>query len=647
MTLNSDRFVVIGTAGHIDHGKSTLIRALTGTDPDRLPEEKQRGITIDLGFAHLDLEGWRFSFVDVPGHERFVHNMLAGATGIDALMLVVAADESVMPQTREHLGICRLLGLQRGLVALTRIDLAGPELTEVARDEVQELLQGTFLESAPIVPVSGVTGEGLDSLRAVLTETAAILPARDDGPWPRLPIDRVFTAKGFGTVVTGTLTGGGLEVGQNLLAIPGEFPCRIRGLEVHGESVPRAGSHRRVAVNLQGIDRERLVRGMVLVPQDRDVVTRILEGEVEVLAEADGELVDGQRIRLHHGTAEVMGRLRLPDPGRLAPGERGACQIRLEEPLAALPGEHFILRRFSPLVTLAGGVITDVDPPRWRRSDPAWPDRVQALAGAPGKKALLLSKIVDAGADGWPLVSGAVRIGLEPVLAAQWLQEKPLRQKTLLLGGARALSAEAEAALQKDLFSGLRQHHRDKPLEPGLPPERLRGLLAPSWNLEEFREWLHRVAEQGRLVVAPENVRLASHRTDLEGEEKDALERLLTILEAQGLAGPTEDELLTRSGLGPGAKDLLGFAWRRGALIRLRGGLVVGKGAWERLLERLRTEAEAGRTVLDVGEFKDLFGLTRKHAIPLLERLDDLGVTQRVGDQRRIRATWTAGQKGE
>ncbi|MDQ7086988.1 MAG: selenocysteine-specific translation elongation factor [Acidobacteriota bacterium] len=380
MTL--DRHVVVGTAGHIDHGKSTLVKALTGIDPDRWEEEKRRGITIDLGFAHVELEGRGFSFVDVPGHERFVHNMLAGATGLDLVLLVVAADESVMPQTREHLAICRLLGLQGGVVALTRVDLADAEYVDLVEEEVRGVLAGTFLERAPVVRVSGVTGEGLPALRQALVEQASGLAEREGGPWPRLPIDRVFAAKGFGTVVTGTLLGGPLEVGQSLVAIPGGRRCRIRGLQVHSRSASRVQAHRRVAANLQGVDREQLRRGMVLVPEGREVTARVLDAWITVIDEAPVGVDDGQRLRLHHGTAEVFCRVRMPGGGSLAPSATGAVQLRLEAPLAALPGDRFILRRYSPLVTLGGGRIAELDPPRHRRRRSDWPEHVRALAEA-------------------------------------------------------------------------------------------------------------------------------------------------------------------------------------------------------------------------------------------------------------------------
>lgn len=629
--------VVVGTAGHIDHGKSTLVRALTGTDPDRLPEEKQRGITIDLGFAHLEAEGIALSFVDVPGHERFVHNMLAGATGIDVLMLVVAADESVMPQTREHLGICRLLGLRTGLVALTRIDLAGPELTDVAEDEVRDLCRGTFLENAPIVRVSGTTGEGLDSLRGALVAQARAVPPRASGPWPRLPVDRVFASRGFGTVVTGTLAGGALRTGDVLCVIPGGGAARVRGLQVHGAAVGEAGPHRRVAVNLQGVDRADIARGQVLAPHDRAITTLVFDAAVDVLGDAPAALAHDQRVRLHHGTAEIMARLRLPLPGTIAPGARGVCQLRLEAPLAALPGDRFVLRRFSPVTTLAGGTIVDLDPPRWRRADPAWTEQAAALAAA-DEAGRLLHAARRRGPSGLALAA-APRLGLAPEVArSAALSLSTGRNAALvLLAGEVLLAREAEAQLAKRLRQELSRHHRERPLEPGLAPERLRAALAPGISPDAFRALLDRFAGDGGIVVRPDAVRLSSHRTDPEGPEKERYDRMRAVLEASGLQSLGEDEWLAAAGADPAGRPLLAFALRRGDALRLSDGSFVSGTAFASLCDRLRAESAAGRATFDVTAFKDLFGLTRKYAIPLLEKLDDLGITQRVGNQRRIR----------
>ncbi len=634
------RHVVVGTAGHIDHGKSTLVRALTGIDPDRLPEEKERGITIDLGFAPARIGEVVVSFVDVPGHERFVHNMLAGATGIDLVLLVVAADESVMPQTREHLAICRLLGIPGGLVAITRSDLVEEGMLELVAEEVRELVAGSFLEGAPVIPVSGITGRGLDALREALVAVAARLPERAAGPWARLPVDRVFAARGFGTIVTGTLQGAALSVGEPLEAVPGGPTGKIRGLQVHGAAVEVAGPQRRVAVNLQGVDRERLQRGMVLVPPGLGPVTLVFDALVEVTADAPAPLEDEQRVRVHHGTAEVLGRLRLPRERPLAPGARGAAQIRLEAPLAALPGDRFILRRYSPVTTLGGGIVVDLDPPRRRRDDPAWPQRTEELARAtPAGR--LARATHDAGPEGVDLAERAVRLGLTRAAAraaAAELEQAPAAAaRVVLLEGDRVVSVPARETLFSRITEELARAHADRPLEDGPAPERLRGAMAPGWSAEQFRGLLARLEARGAIAVRPDAVRLASHRAVPEGEQAERLASVKSALDAAAFEALPEADLLARLGGGPAARQLLAFAARRGEAIKLKESLWLGGGAWERVVRTLRDEAAAGRATIDVATFKELFGISRKYAIPLLEKLDAEAVTQRIGNERKVR----------
>ncbi len=352
--------VIVGTAGHIDHGKSALVRALTGNDPDRLPEEKRRGITIDLGFADLDLGGVRIGFVDVPGHERFIKNMLAGAHGIDVVALVIAADEGVMPQTREHFDICRLLGVQQGLVVISKTDLVEQELLELVASEVAELVAGSFLESAPVIPVSAKTGVGLDQLQIALKEVSLRVPGRARGFLPRLPVDRVFAMKGFGAVVTGTLVSGSIAQGDELELLPTHSRVRARGIQVHGNAVEKARAGQRTAVNLGGIETSAIERGMVLAPVSSLRTTQILDVKVSVLRSAPRDLRSRARVRFHIHAAEVLARVQVLEPGgQIAPGTEGLAQLRLETPIAAVAGEPFIVRSYSPSLTIAGGQVLD------------------------------------------------------------------------------------------------------------------------------------------------------------------------------------------------------------------------------------------------------------------------------------------------
>ena len=373
------RHVVAGTAGHIDHGKSTLVHALTGIDPDRLKEEKERGITIDIGFAHLALgPELTLGIVDVPGHERFVKNMLAGVGGIDLVMLVIAADEGVMPQTREHLAICQLLQVPSGLVVLTKADLAEPEWLELVREDVRTALRGTFLEDRPIVPVSAKAGQGLDALRLALAELARAVPPRGTDATFRLPIDRVFTIKGFGTVVTGTVAAGRLEVDERLEVYPRGVQAKVRGIQTHGQPVVQAVAGQRAAVNLQGLERAALERGDVLAPPGLLQSTTVLDATLDLLADAASPVKPRQRVRFHAGTSEVMARVYLLDRDLLDPGQRGLVQLRLEAPVVALPRDRYVVRSFSPMITIGGGMLLDVAPPRTRRGSGASPSSRRA-----------------------------------------------------------------------------------------------------------------------------------------------------------------------------------------------------------------------------------------------------------------------------
>src|SRR5216110_3562596 len=366
------KHVVVGTAGHIDHGKTSLVKALTGIDTDRLPEEKARGITIDLGFAFLEEpDGLTIEIVDVPGHERFVKNMLAGVGGIDLAMLVIAADEGVMPQTREHLAICSLLHIKTGLIALTKIDLVEPDWLELVKDDVRGAVRETFLEDAPILPVSAKTGEGLAELRAAVRGLAAGVPPRGTDQLPRLPIDRVFTVKGFGTVVTGTLRGGRLAVDDRVQVYPGGVETKIRGLQTHGHPVTEAFAGQRTAVNLQGVERAAVERGDVVGLAGTLVPTVLVDGTLELLGDAPRAIKSRTRVRFHVGTREIMARVLLLDTPELEPGRMASARFRLEAPLVALPGDRFVVRSYSPIVTIGGGTILDVDPPRFKRKAPA------------------------------------------------------------------------------------------------------------------------------------------------------------------------------------------------------------------------------------------------------------------------------------
>jgi len=633
--------LVLGTAGHIDHGKTALIQALTGVDTDRLPEEKARGITIDLGFAPLDLgEGVELSVVDVPGHEGLVRTMVAGASGIDLLLLAVAADEGVMPQTREHLAICELLGLERGVVALTKSDLVEDDMRELAAEEVRVELEGSPLAGAPLVPVSARSGEGLDDLRAALRRAAAAAAPRTarGGP-PRLNVDRVFAMKGFGTVVTGTLTGSELAVGQAVELLPSGRRARVRGLQRFGASVERAAPGARCAVNLQGLEVAEVARGETLTCVDAlacagaaDVALRWLPDAPPLDAPASVEFLVG--------TAERRARL-APVGGAIAPGADGFARVHLEdEPLPLLPGDRFVVRGFAQTAlggsTLGGGVVLDAPPDRRRLSDPGLRADLERLARGELGEALQV-RIARAGLAGVSQAQLVQRSGrsAEAVQAAlAELREAEVAQPG---GGGLWLHAGALARLEDGLARALDAFHAAEPLQPGIPLGALRGRLPENVPPDAAELALARLREAGALRVEGDRARRPDHRVELAANDRAVVERIRSEAVAAGLEPPLPREWGERLGVAPEhLADLLAHLERSGELVRAPGDVFFAAAAVaalrERVVEHLRTDGQ-----LETPAYKALIGTTRKFAVPLMELLDGEHLTQRRGQVRILR----------
>jgi selenocysteine-specific elongation factor len=618
------RSFIVGTAGHIDHGKSALVLALTGTDPDRLKEEKERGITIDLGFAHADLgDGVVASFIDVPGHERFVRNMLAGAHGIDAVLLVVAADESVMPQTREHFHICRLLGIPRGLVALTKSDLADPETQMLAEMEVRELVAGSFLEGASILRVSARTGEGLDRLRATLLDLARQAGERPADGLLRLPVDRVFTLRGFGTVVTGTLVSGHLEAGEEVEMLPSGRRARVRGLQVHGQAVGSVAAGNRAAVNLAGVEVDEISRGDVLARPGTLLAGSVLDVEMTLLA-GEKPLKDQARVRVHLASAERLARVRLSGTGRLAPGETARSQLRLERPAVAGRGDRLILRSYSPATTIGGAVVLDPLSPRRRRG----PSMVPLSTDLATAAAALVEEAGPAGIDAATL---AARL---TVPRSRLIAALGARAGLVALGPdpVRYVSSQALDALAGDMRTLLQRFHAEHPLKAGMAREELRRRVFARAAEGAFERTLEALSGAGELRVEADAVALARHAVRLTPAEEGARQALLTQARAAGLAGidPAKPDL-------PDfrlAERIVRVLLAEGRLRRV-GESVVDAGALDDLKTEVRRRWPPG-TRLDVAGFKDLTGLSRKFVIPLLEYLDRERVTRRSGNERLV-----------
>jgi selenocysteine-specific elongation factor len=618
------RSIVVGTAGHIDHGKSALVLALTGTDPDRLKEEKARGITIDLGFAHAGIGGVNFAFVDVPGHERFVKNMLAGVGGIDLVLLVIAADESVMPQTREHFAICRLLRVRGGVIVLTKADLADAETLELARAEARALAAGSPLEDAPIVAVSAKTGRGLDELRAALVAAASAAPERAAAGPPRLAIDRVFSMRGFGTVVTGTLTAGSIRADDELVALPGGRRVKVRGIQVHGASQPSAGAGRRVAVNLGGVEVADLSRGETLTVPDAYEITRRFDAAIELLPEAPA-LRHGARVRFHHGTSELLARVALAS-------DAGFARLRLERPAVLTRGDRFVLRQYSPAITIGGGVVLDPVPARTPIRTAAAAARFRRLTG--GDEDVVMTFLDERRGSGLTIAAMAARAGLSNDRASAIVASLGGRGDVVVAGN-EAFSAASAAALERQLIDAVTDYHRTNPLAEGLPREEARARVFALASPALFEHVVNRLTASGRLS-GRDRLSLAGRGVSLTPEESRAQDALVRVFQQAGLAPPDVGAAATAAGVpAPVADRVSKLLVRQKTLVKL-DTLLFHTAALEQLKRDVVSMKSHTGARVDVAGFKERYGISRKYAIPLLEWLDRERVTRRVGDARVI-----------
>jgi selenocysteine-specific elongation factor len=635
------RSIVIGTAGHIDHGKSALVRALTGTDPDRLKEEQARGITIDLGFAHLESDGVNLAFVDVPGHERFVKNMLAGAGGVDLAMLVVAADESVMPQTREHFQICRLLHIPAGVVVLTKADLADADTIELAKLEVRELTAGSFLAEAPVVVVSARTGVGLDQLRHTLVDLARSVRERDREGHVRLPIDRVFSVKGFGTVVTGTLVSGTIHDETELVVLPRERVVKVRGLQVHGQGQAEADPGHRVAVNLGGVEVGEIARGDTLCARRAFEPTQRLDALVELLPDAR-PLRHGSRVRFHQGTTELLGRVAVAADrveratlAQIEPGMDAYARIRLETPAVLTRGDRFILRAYSPSITIGGGVVLDPHPPRIGVRTTTALERFRRLDGPDGTEGVdsaVLAMVDERGESGLPTDALISRAGLAPSSAEASIG-RLVRAGSIVRVADLLVSPLVLRGLGERLLTALKTHHQAQPLSEGLPREEARERLFGRSSLHVFDHVLATLAAERQIVVR-DRLALAGHRVALSGEDSRTRDEIERILRDAGLAPPDAATLQTLvNAPAPIVDRIAALLVRQKTLVKL-DALLFHADALAQLKADVRGLKANAR--VDVPAFKERYGLTRKYAIPLLEYLDRERITRRVGDARVV-----------
>jgi selenocysteine-specific elongation factor len=633
--------IVVGTAGHIDHGKTALVKALTGIDADRLEEEKRRGITIDLGFAHMDLpipagETLRLGFVDVPGHERFVRNMLAGVGGIDLVLLVIAADEAIKPQTREHFDILQLLGVQRGITVLTKSDAVDVETLEVVRMEVEDFLRGTFLDnpkssndSKSIVAVSSLTGAGLEELKRAIVTVAAEVQPRDSHAIARLPIDRVFTMKGFGTVVTGTLVAGTIRREDEMEIFPAGRRVRVRGVQVHGLSAEMAIAGQRTALNIADVSTEDLSRGMTLAPPKMFEVTRRADVRLRLLSSAPRPLKNRARVHFHSYAMEAVAEVVLQEAKQIAPGEEAFARLKLPEAALLLPGDRFIIRQFSPVVTIGGGEVLDAAPiPRM----PAHADFLKTLAGGDAE-AILRARIARRRQQAISMSRLVAETGwTESVIETRLAQA--LRTGEVVRTGNLFLHKPALEALKGHIASTAADFHKNNPLVAGIGKEELRTQVDAT--PEVFETAAAMLVRENKLEVAGELMRLPGRGVAMKDEESESKKKIENAFASAGLKVPGLHEVI--AGLKVDkvrAQKLVTLLLREKVLIKVSDELVFHRSALEELRRQIAAY-KAKSAKIDVANFKEMTGVTRKYAIPLLEYLDRERVTKRVGDVREI-----------
>jgi selenocysteine-specific elongation factor len=617
-------YVILGTAGHIDHGKSCLVKALTGTDPDRLKEEKERGITIDLGFADLQYpDGLTIGIVDVPGHERLVKNMLAGAGGIDMVLLVIAADEGIMPQSREHLYICDMLKIRSGLVVITKTDLVDSEWLELIKEDIREFVRDTFLEGAEIVPFSSKTGFNINLLKSKIQEIALRTSRKPEEGLFRLPVDRVFTLKGFGTVVTGTAVSGSIMTDESVEILPFGISSKVRGLHSHGEAIQKVCAGQRAALNLQGVEKDDLTRGDTLVSPGRFSPTKSIDARIQLLRQAP-QLKSRQLVHFHLGTSETIARVVLYEKEQLGPGEGCYCQFRLDNPIVAQSGDRYVIRRFSPLETVGGGEVLDPLPLRRRKKDGV--DDLAVMEQGPlGDK--LAMKTKKAGLKGMTVESLEGWIKAE-VPAVEDAVNGLVSSGTLIRLENVLMHRDSLEGFKGKIISRLEEFHKKYPLKHGLNKEEIRTRM-----MIEPRLFGSLVLLLDDVSVDKDIMRLTSFIITVSEEDKS---RVAGILKDKGFQPPTKSELASKTGkdekeLG----DILTLMDKEGTIKRINDSMYLSRQSYDRMIMLLK-EHFTNKKEMTVSEFRDILGTTRKYALPFLEYLDSNSITLRVGDVRKF-----------
>ncbi len=627
------KHVIIGTAGHVDHGKTTLIKALTGTDTDRLKEEQERGMTIDLGFASLTLpDGSIAGIVDVPGHERFLKNMLAGAGGVDIALLVIAADESVMPQTEEHLEILRLLDVKEGVIALTKADTVDREWLEIVKEDIRKRVEGTFLADAPLIEVDSIKGRGVNPLKKVLQSAVSRVQPRNTASPFRLPVDRVFTRTGYGTVVTGTLVAGRMAVGDAVDVLPQGLHTRIRGLQTHGKKQQIAEAGSRVAVNLAGVEVADLQRGAVLVAPGSLQPTQLFDANLTLLPSAPKPLTNRARVRVHLGTEEIIGRVQVLGQDAIEPGKSGYIQFRAETLFAGGRGDRFVLRTYSPMRTIAGGVVLDPNPAKHGRNDPAVIERLVARErGTPDD---LLEAHLQPLPYGTLETDARKALGLGEPEMGEALAAMVQRGQIVPLSGGWLFHAAVFNSLQDRAVQALTAFHTSNPLKQGMPREELRLALGRNLSPKAYGALVAQWQEEAKIEVDQALLRLANFEVQLNPKQQALLDRLVALFAECGVNSPDMDDISPQLGVHPDVvQPILRVALDRGDIVRIGEGLYWASATVEKAKQTVSEFIRANGGIT-VSQFRDETGSTRKYAVPAMEYLDSIGFTVRRGDER-------------
>ncbi|MBA3029641.1 MAG: selenocysteine-specific translation elongation factor [Desulfobacteraceae bacterium] len=631
--------IILGTAGHIDHGKTSLVKALTGTDTDRLKEEKERGITIELGFASLDLPGGRhLSIVDVPGHEKFVKNMVAGASGIDMVAMIIAADEGVMPQTREHLEICALLGIRYGLVVLTKADMVDEEWLELAKEDVMDFVQGTFLEDQPMISVSSTTGAGIPELLKALDDLTNEVPERSATALFRLPVDRVFTMKGFGTVITGSLISGKIRVGETIMVYPSRVTSKVRGIQVHNDSVEEAYAGMRTAINFQGLEKASVNRGDILARPGTLKPNFMADLDFKYLKSNVKPLKNRTRVRFHTGTSEIPGNLILLDREDIKPGESAVVQIRLDEPVNIVKDDRFVVRSYSPVRTIGGGNILNPIPEKHKRFSPEITEGLETLIQGSSED-LIAYHVKTSGVSGLSFSDLILMTNLPEKALSQAVQSL-LSDKTLILTDKENqvyIHRDTSLAIQEQVRRYLTDFHEIQPLKPGMSKEELKSKFPLIPNAKLFNQTLDRMVKDNHIVIAEDVVRLANHKISLGVDQTKVRDTILKTYRDSGLAPPYFRDVAKEMDMDPqSVKDVLMHLVEEGVIIKTKDDLYFYRSAMEDLKQRIIDFLE-NHGEITIPQFKELTGASRKYLIPLIEYFDAEKLTIRVGDIRKLR----------